>query len=831
MSFDRERMQAPLEVLARHQITYQNKTLPELDLDAVLQRHPQLVLVDELAHTNAPGSRHDKRYQDVEEILAAGIDVYTTLNIQHLESLNDAVAQITGVRVRETIPDHVLDEADEIDLVDLPPDDLVRRMNEGRVYVPEQAARAIDQFFRKGNLTALREMALRRTASRVDEQLRSYMQTQSIAGPWAAADRLLVCVGPSPLSARLVRATRRLAEELKAEWLALYVETPDQASLAPAAQESLAQNLKLAEQLGAQVGSISGASVAEATIAYAKRHNVTKIVVGKPLRSRLHELLHGSIVDQIIHSSGMIDVYVLSSSGESSASAALPAPSRPINWEGYAKSVGLVAAATMVSLPLRSVVQPTNLVMLYLSAVLLAAVYLGRNEALLASVLSTMAFDFFCVPPHLTFAVSDTQYLLTFAGLLVVGLVISSLATRTRAHAEAAQRREIQAVNLYQLSRALAATGDLPTILGTILDHIAKTFGAAAVVLLPSESGLQVTAASKAPELDADEVAVATWSLQHGQEAGLGTDTLRGAELRYLPLRSGTTAIGVLGVRLTQRDGYLLPEERRELESTASLAALAIERIHLAEKAGQAELLRATESLQSALLNSISHDLRTPLASITGALSGLKEGATGPEEFRLDQRSSMELVDTALGEAERLNRLVGNLLDMSRLEAGALRLHREPCDLQDLVGAVLGQLGDRLQSHPVDVCLAPDLPLVPLDFVLIAQVLVNLLDNAAKYSPPATLIEVSARQDNDRVTIRVADRGPGVPEEDLERVFDKFQRVNRTDGATGTGLGLAISRGIVEAHGGSIKAQDRPGGGLEVLISLPLETPEAMTHD
>ncbi|MBU0607991.1 MAG: sensor histidine kinase KdpD [Armatimonadetes bacterium] len=818
-----EALVAGLEVLSRRSVAYQGATLTELDVDAVLDRHPQLVLVDELAHTNAPGGRHDKRFQDVEEILAAGIDVYTTVNIQHLESLNDTIAQITGIVVRETIPDHVLDSAHEIELVDLPPDDLLQRLQEGRVYVPEQAARALERFFRKGNLTALREIALRRTASRVDDQLRSYMQTRAIAGPWAATERLLVCVGPSPLSARLLRTARRLAQDLKAEWLALYVET-SQTALSPAAQERLAQNLRLAEQLGAQVVTISATTIAEAVASYARAHNVTKIIVGKPLRSRLHELLYGSIVDQIIRATGMIDVYVISSSGEVSPAVAR-VPTRPLNWLNYARSVGLVAAATLVGAPLRSLIEPTNLVVLYLAAVLVAALYLGRNEALLASILGTLAFDFFCVPPHLTFAVADTQYLLTFAGLFGVGLVISSLAARARAQAEAAQRRQSQALNLYELSRALAATPSLQSVLKVILDHIVRTFDAAAAIFLPGEKGLHIAAASEPLDLDEDEFAVATWSWQHGEEAGPGTDTLNGAAFRYLPLRAGEEKVGVLAVRLTEREGYLPPDDRRLLESAASLAALAVERIHLAEKAGQAELLRVTENLQSALLNSISHDLRTPLASITGVLSSLTESDAGNCQFCLQEGPARELVTVALGEAERLNHLVGNLLDMSRLEAGALRLHEEPSDLQDLVGAVLTQVGDRLGENPVTVDLAPDLPLVPLDFVLIAQVLTNLLDNAAKYAPAGCPIEIGARSTEDALTVTVADRGPGIPDEDLDRVFDKFHRVMRPNGASGTGLGLAISRGIIEAHGGRISAHPRDGGGLEVQFSLPLTVP------
>lgn len=812
-----------LEVLPRRSADYQGTALTDLDLDAVLARRPQLVLVDELAHTNAPGGRHGKRFQDVEELLAAGIDVYTTVNIQHLESLNDTVAQITGIVVRETVPDHVLESAHEIELVDLPPEDLLQRLREGRVYVPEQAARAMERFFRKGNLTALREIALRRTASRVDDQLRSYMQTRAIAGPWAATERLLVCVGPSPLSARLLRTTRRLAQDLRAEWLALYVEAADQASLPAAAQERLAQNLRLAEQLGAQVVTVSATSVPDTVATYAREHNVTKIVVGKPLRSRLHEMLHGTIVDQIIRASGDIDVYVISSSGETTVGPT-PVLEKRVDWRGYAKSVVLVAAATLIGAPLRTLIEPTNLVMLYLAAVLLAALYLGRNEALLASLLGTLAFDFFCVPPHLTFAVADTQYLLTFAGLLGVGLVISSLAARARAQAQAAQRRQAQAVNLYELSRALAATPGLQPLLQIIVDHIVRTFDTATAILLPGETGLGVVATSERLDLDDDELAVATWCWQHGEEVGPGTETLSGAAFRYLPLQIGEEKVGVLAVRLAERQGYLPPDERRLLQSAASLAALAVERVHLAEQAGQAELLRVTENLQSALLNSISHDLRTPLASITGVLSSLTEDSGEGPRLRLNEAAARELLQVALGEAERLNHLVGNLLDMSRLEAGALRLRKEPSDLQDLVGAVLAQMRDRLEGHPVTVHLEPDLPLVPLDFVLIVQVLANLLDNAAKYAPTGTSLEIRAGRTGEHVTVTVADRGPGIPEEDLERVFDKFHRVARANGASGTGLGLAISRGIVEAHGGKIVAQSRAGGGLAVEFSLPLAT-------
>jgi two-component system, OmpR family, sensor histidine kinase KdpD len=453
---------------------------------------------------------------------------------------------------------------------------------------------------------------------------------------------------------------------------------------------------------------------------------------------------------------------------------------------------------------------------------LLTGLYLGRSEALLASVLSMLAFDFFFVPPHLTLAVSDTQYLLTFAGLLVVGLVISSLAARVRGQADVAQRKEGQALSLYELARSLAASGELPALLQTVVTHVGRTFDAAAAVLMPDGAALGVAAATPGLELGEHELAVATWVWQKGHEAGPGTGTLEAAAMRYIPLRAGTTVVGALGVRLELTGGYLPPEERQLLEAFAGLAALAIARVHLAEQAGQLQLLKATESLQSSLLNSISHDLRTPLATITGVLSSLQQVSQHNGGFSLDEPTFSELVETALAEAERLNHLVGNLLDMTRLEAGALRLHAEPCDVQDLLGAVLAQIGDRARDHRVEVRVPADLPLVPLDFVLIAQVLTNLLDNAIKYSPPGEPIMLAATQTDDRIKMSVADRGPGIPEEDLERVFDKFYRVGRPEGVTGTGLGLAISRGIIEAHGGRITASNRPEGGTLIAFSLPL---------
>ncbi len=806
-----------LETIPRRQIEYRGRILTEMDVDAVLARKPQLALVDEFAHTNAPGSRHPKRYLDVQEILATGIDVYTTLNIQHLESLNDVVAQITGIVVHETVPDSVIEQASEIELIDLAPDELLQRLKDGKVYISDQAARAIEKFFRKGNLTALREIALRRTADRVDDQMRAYMETRAIAGPWAAKERLLVCVSPGALSERLIRTARRLADELDAEWLAVYVETPNHARLSRQQRGRIERMLHLAEELGAKTVTVPSIAVAATVVQYARSHNITKIIAGKPVRPRLLEFLRGSVVDQIIRQSGRIDVYVISGEVETSPAVETSEwqPHRPLRR--YALSVGLVAAATLLGFPLHSIIDPANLVMLYLVVVVVAAAYLGRGPSVVAAVLGVLALDYFFVPPVFTFQVTDTQYILTFIGLLIVGLVISALTVRVREQADAAQQREAQTAELYEFTRDLAAMSGIEGILQAVIKHVNQTFSREIAVLLPEGDTLKVRVANPGLTLSENEFAVATWAYQHNEPAGRGTDTLPAAPIHCRPLKTPRGVVGVLGVKPTNPSSYLTQGQARLLESFANQAALAIERAQLAEQARQAQLLQATEKLETALLNSISHDLRTPLVSITGALSSLQE-----DGVHLDGDTRKSLIDTASAEAERLNHLVGNLLDMTRVEAGAIHAKQEPCDVQDVIGSALDGLNVPLKDRRVDVHVPPELPLVPMDFVLMVQVLVNLQDNAIKYSPPAEPIEVIARLVGANLEIQIADRGIGIPPEDLTRVFDKFYRVQRPGGVNGTGLGLAICKGIVEAHGGSIKAENREGGGTTITLALPL---------
>ncbi len=816
-----------LEVIPRQQLEYRGTAQVEMDLDAVLARQPQLVLVDELAHTNVQGVRHAKRYQDVEELLSAGIDVYATVNIQHLESLNDVVAQITGVTVRETIPDRIMDLVDSIELIDLPPEELIRRLHEGKVYVPDQAARAIQKFFRPGNLTALREMALRHTAAQVDDDMRAYKKAHSIFHTWAATDRLLVCISANPLSERLVRAGRRLATQLDVEWFVLYVETPQHAQLSEPERDRVARTMRLAEGLGARTVTVPGQSIADSILLYARSHNVTKIIVGKSLGAHWSDVWRGSVVDRIIHHSDEIDVYVISATTDSPSPIPHLTPDSGRAWRQYLYGIGLVVLVSVIGQPVRTVIDPTNLVMLYLLVVLITATWWGRGPSVLTAVLSVLTFDFFMVPPQLTFVVADAQYILTFFGLLAVGLVISTLAVREREQAESARRREIYTAALYDLSRDLATAVSQDTVMQAAIRHISELFTCETAIFLPEDGVLTLCARSAEFPVDQDGYAVATWVFRHGQVAGLGTNTLTATEARYLPFKTAQGVIGVVGIRpQIASDDFLSPDQQRLLEALLSQVALATEAVQLAAKAHQAQLLRETEKLQTALLNSISHNLRTPLASITGALSSLRD-----DDQRLDTNARWELLSMAWEEAERLNHLVGNLLNMTRLEARAMKLAVEPCDVEDLVGVTLTQMTSRLRHRQINVDVPNMLPPVAIDLVLAAQALVNLVDNAVKYSPFSTPIDIRAYREREHVVIEVSDRGKGIPPAELEHIFDKFYQVQEMRDTSGTGLGLSISKGIVDLHSGRIWAANRSGGGATFAIALPIASPDSMEEE
>jgi two-component system, OmpR family, sensor histidine kinase KdpD len=807
-----------LEILPARQVPYRGSTLKEFDLDAALARRPAVILVDELAHSNAEGSRHAKRWQDVLELVDAGINVYTALNVQHLESLNDLVAKITGVIVRETVPDSVLERADEIELVDLPPDELIQRLQEGKVYLPQQAEEAMHNFFRKGNLIALRELALRRTADRVDAQMQAYMRDHAIAKTWPVAERVLVCVSPSPQAGLLVRAGRRLATRLGAEWIVAYVETPANAKLPTADRERVVQTLRLAEQLGAETATLSGSTMSEEILSYSRARNVSKIVIGKPARSLWKRILLGSIVDALVRGSGDIDIYVVSVGKEG----AVPRPVRPLaestNWRAYLEAFGAVALCTGVAWLMFPYFGLSNLIMIYLLGVVAVAARSGRTPTVLASVLSVATFDFFFVPPYFSFAVSDTQYLVTFAVMLVVALVISGMTVRIRAQADSARDRERRTAALYAMSRELANTRGVTSLLAIAIQHIVEAFPAEVVVLRPDATGRLEAQLVPAATLrvDTTEQAVAQWVFEHKELAGLGTATLPGAAALYVPLLGSRGAVGVLGVKPKEAHAFDSPEQLHLLETFANQTALAIERAVLAEEAQAAQLRVQGERLRNSLLSSVSHDLRTPLAVITGSASTLLESGSA-----LEATVRQDLLQTIRVEAERLNRLVQNLLEMTRLEAG-VEVRKEWHSIEEVVGAALSRLEVVLRDRSVHTEIAKELPLVPMDDVLVEQILINLLENAVKYTSPGTTMEVRAWAEEDRVMVEVADRGPGLAAGDESRIFEKFYRGTTRD-SRGAGLGLAICRAIVEAHGGRIWAQNRPDGGAAFRFFLPIE--------
>jgi two-component system sensor histidine kinase KdpD len=808
-----------LELLPRRRMLQRGVTLEELDLDVALARKPALLLVDELAHSNAEGSRHAKRHQDVAELLDAGIDVYTSLNVQHVESLSDVVARITHVIVRETVPDSVVERADEVRLIDLPPDELLARLKDGKVYLPDEARRSIEHFFRKGNLIALRELALRRTAESVDAQLQRYREVHGIASTWSVGERLLVCVSPSPLSEQLLRGARRMVGALHADLLAVYVETPTSLRLNAKNREQAAENMRLAEQLGAETVMLSGANAAEETIRFARSRNVTKIVVGKPTHAKFWDRLRPSFLDQLVRVSGGIDVYVVSGEERSpKAEPADPAPRLPTVPLAYLAAGTSALLATGTSWMAFGPRQLADVVMIYLLGIVLVALRFGYGPSLLSAVLSVLLFDFFFIPPFYTFAVRDLSHIVTFGVMFLVALVISGLTQRVRAQAEAAGQREQRTASLYALSRELAASKQIEDIAQIAARHLFDALGVDSALLVPSQDRAHVAlvhAGRHALEVDAKEQRVAEWVWDHERPAGFSTDTLPSARGMYLPLLASRGKVAVLGIRPDDKARVLTSEARQHLAAFANQIASAIERTELAAEAQWAQLQMETEQMRSSLLSSVSHDLRTPLAVVTGAASTLLEDTVSSTTRR-------ELTETILQEAQRLNRLVRNLLDMTRLEAGALRVNKEWQPLEEVVGSALNRMEEALSGRELIIDLAPDLPLVPLDAVLIEQVLVNLLENALKYTPAASPLEIRARVRPGGVEVVVADRGPGIPPGEAQRIFDKFYRAQGAPGG-GVGLGLAICRGIVMAHGGQLFAANRPGGGAEFRFQLPIE--------
>jgi len=814
-----------LEVIPRKKLEYKDQILEEMDLDALIARRPKIALVDELAHTNAPGSRHPKRYLDVEELLSHGIDVYTAVNIQHIESLNDVVAQITHVRVRETVPDKVFDLADAIELIDLTPDDLIQRLKEGKVYIPKQAERALEHYFSPGNLTALRELALRRTAERVDEQLLTHMQANAIAGPWAAGERILVCLSEDPRAAGLVRYTKRLADRLHAQWTAISIETRRSLQLTDEQRDRLADTMRLAEALGGEALTIPGVGrrIADDVIHFAHANNVTQIIIGKSTRSWWFELTRGSVVHDLVRRAGNISVHVIAGDEQGVAKTAVQTAARqdPFNARPYLMALLFVA----IGLGAAALIQPLfggieNVDLVFLTAVVSVAARFGLWPSLLASITASLCYNFFFLPPVYTFTITDPTNVVAFFFFMLIALLVSNVAARVRSQADTAIGRVRTTESLYAFSRKLAGTATLDDVLWATAYQTALMLKVRVVLLLPDEGVLTVKSGyPPEDELDQADLAAANWAWSNDRPAGRGSDTLPGAKRLFLPMRTGRGAIGVIGIDDDRTGPLLTPDQRRLLDALVDQGALAIERVLLVEDMDRVKRTVESDRLRGALLTSISHDLKTPLASVLGAASTLRDlGAA------LDDAQKNELLATMIEESERLNRFIANLLDMTKLESGAIVPNTARHDVGEIVGSALRRAGKILVRHKVSLELGPNLPMLELDAVLFEQVLFNLLDNAAKYAPAGTTISIRGVRDQSQVSLQILDEGNGIPPEELESVFDKFYRAQKGDHVRpGTGLGLAISRGFVEAMRGTILAANRADrSGAVITIRLPV---------
>ena len=815
------------EVLPRKEIDHKDRKLTEFDIDGAVKRRPQLILVDELAHTNAPGSRHPKRWQDIDELLAHGIDVFTTLNVQHLESLNDVVGGITGIKVWETVPDTFFDEADDVVLVDVPAEELLARLKEGKVYLPEQAQRAAGNFFRKGNLMALRELALRRTAEVVEGGVREYRADKAIEGVWKTTPRLLCCIGPDPGSEHVVRSSARLAGQLGVEWVAVYVETPILQRLSAEKRERILRVVRLAQDLGARTAILAGADVSGALVDYAREGNFSTVVVGRGPQRRLP--WRRTMSDAIAAAEDSLDVLEI---GRGARESGTPLPARPANaaeapspkaaerQRRYLWTTLACLATTAVASLLFPYFALANIVMVFLLTVVLVGASWGGGPAVYAAILNVLAFDFFFVPPRFSFAVSDVQYALTFAVMLAVGLITGQLTARVRYQARVATHREERARTLYEYSRDLAGLLTVEQVIEMAETFMGRTFRARTSVLVPDDNGHLASPTARGMNNPVD-MAAAQWSYDRAEPSGAGTDTLPGNDYLFLPLKAPMRTRGVLAIRPERPRDLLIPEQRRQYETFAALTAIALERVHYVDVARDALVRMESERLRNSLLSALSHDLRTPLA----ALLGLSESLSLTQPALSAQQ--LEIAHTLGEETKRLIALVNNLLDMARIQSGEVRLNLEWHPLEEVIGTALRSMRAPLGRRPVTVSLPPDLPLVQMDAVLIERVLANLLENISKYTPEATPVSISARTTGDDLEVTVADEGPGIQPGKEEEIFEKFARGEKETAMPGVGLGLAICRAIVEAHKGRIHAQQGLTKGARFVFTLPLGTPPA----
>lgn len=811
-----------LEVLPRRPIEYRDRTLMEFDLDAALARKPGLLLVDEYAHSNAPGSRHPKRWQDVEEVLAAGIDVWTTLNVQHLESLVDVVWKITGVRQRETVPDSVLSKADEIELIDITPSELRERMAAGKVYVPETARLAADRFFRPENLTALRELALRRAAQTVDDQLNQAMKAAGVEGPWAAGERILVLIGPDAMARSLVRAGRRLSDMMMdAPWTVAHIERPNRAAGDPLGGVRLNEALKLAEQLGGSTVVLNGDDLVAAVLDHARRNNVTQIVLGKSRRAKWRGLFGRSLAPALLEEASGAALHIITETGaDDRAPPRVIRSKSPLPWRDHLGAVGLVAVAMGLAMLLDRRVEDANVAMLFMLSVLGSGLAFGLWPAVTAAALAAVGYNFFFIEPRLTFLIGHAADVLTFSVFFAVAMTTGWLTGRIRDQARATSRRAAAISALLAASRRLSGAARKEDAATTLAEQLAAATGGKAMVFLPAGGDIVPVAASPSLEpLSTADMAAARWSWQKGEPAGAGTGTLPNAAWTFRPLQGVKARSGVAGL---EPEALAAEEDERFALALLDQGAIALERAEFADEAADADALRRSDKLRSALLNSVSHDLRTPLSTVLGAVTTLIEfGKSMQPKVRIDLLLSIR------EEAERLNRYVGDLLDMTRIEGGALVTRKDWTDARDVLAAAIARVERRLEGRRLDRDFPAELSMVMADPSLLEQALVNILENAIAYSPDGSTIETAAFEDRGNVVISIEDEGRGIPTAELERVFERFRRMEEsTDRGKGAGLGLAIARGFVEAMGGRIAAASpiNDGRGTRILISLRKET-------
>ena len=811
-----------LAVLPLKRQAYRGRHISEFDLDAALARRPALILMDELAHSNAPGSRHPKRWQDIEELLEAGIDVFTTVNVQHLESLNDVVSGVTGIQVRETVPDPFFDAADDVVLVDLPPDDLRQRLKEGKVYIAGQAERAIEHFFRKGNLIALRELALRRTADRVDEQMRAWRDRQGQEKVWHTRDAILLCIGHNTGSEKLVRAAARLAARLGSVWHAVYVETPSLHRLSEAKRRAILAALRLAQELGAETATLSDPSEEKAVLHYAREHNLGKIVIGRQQKRRWWD--RGGFADRLARHAPDLDLVVIALDEKAASLPARASDSRTamdkwrLQLQGCVVAIALCAVITVVAMQWLMAFEAANLVMLYLLGVVIIALVYGRWPSVLATVINVVSFDLFFVAPRGTLAVSDVQYLLTFGVMLTVGLLIGNLTAGVRYQARVARYRERRTRHLYEMSKALAVGRSREDIAATSERFIASTFQARSQLLLPDEMNRLSPLTQPTAAITWDD-AIARWSFDKGLPAGAGTDTLPGVPYQILPLKSAARNWGLVVVEPANLRQLMIPEQQRLLETFTLLVASALERLTLTASEEQARLNSERESLRNSLLAALSHDLRTPLTVLFGQaeILTLDLASEGSKHAPQANEIRQHVLNTT--------RLVNNLLDMARIQSGGFNLHKEWLTLEEVVGSALRMLEPGLGGRHIQLDLPDPLLLVHVDGPLFERVLINLLENAVKYTGPQAQIGIAAHVDPHHLLLEVWDNGPGIPPGQEQAIFDKFARGNKESAIPGVGLGLAICQAIVEVHGGTISAETRPQGGACFRVTLPREAP------